>query len=134
MRDLNPRHPCGCTCLGNGRLKPLGQCSGPQIGTLFKKFKRIQTRPRLATAPAERTFQLLPREFRAILIDRYDSPFVRRVAIALRLYRLPFEHRPWSTFGEGDKIAPYNLLRRVPTPVPSSPRPACRERSARSVG
>ena len=52
-----------------------------------------------------------------ILIGQYDSPFVRRVAIALRLYGLPFEHRPWSTFGEGDKIAPYNPLRRVPTLV-----------------
>jgi glutathione S-transferase len=52
-----------------------------------------------------------------ILIGQYDSPFVRRVAIALRLYGLPFEHRPWSTFAEGDKIAPYNPLRRVPTLV-----------------
>jgi glutathione S-transferase len=52
-----------------------------------------------------------------ILIGQYDSPFVRRVAIALRLYGLPFEHRPWSTFGEGDKIAPFNPLRRVPTLV-----------------
>jgi glutathione S-transferase len=34
------------------------------------------------------------------LIGQYDSPFVRRVAIALRLYGLPFEHRPWSTFGD----------------------------------
>jgi glutathione S-transferase len=52
-----------------------------------------------------------------ILIGQYDSPFVRRTAIALRLYGLPFEHRPWSTFGEADKIAPYNPLRRVPTLV-----------------
>jgi glutathione S-transferase len=52
-----------------------------------------------------------------ILIGQYDSPFVRRVAIALRLYELPFEHRPWSTFGDADKIAPYNPLRRVPTLV-----------------
>ena len=51
------------------------------------------------------------------LIGQYDSPFVRRVAIALRLYRLAFEHRPWSTFGDADKIAPYNPLRRVPTLV-----------------
>src|SRR6266404_6250107 len=49
-----------------------------------------------------------------ILIGQYDSPFVRRVAIALRLYGLPFEHRPWSTFGDADQIAPYNPLRRVP--------------------
>jgi glutathione S-transferase len=52
-----------------------------------------------------------------ILIGQYDSPFVRRVAIALRLYELPFEHRPWSTFGDPEKIAPYNPLRRVPTLV-----------------
>jgi glutathione S-transferase len=52
-----------------------------------------------------------------ILIGQYDSPFVRRVAIALRLYGLAFEHRPWSTFGEGDRIAPFNPLRRVPTLV-----------------
>jgi glutathione S-transferase len=51
------------------------------------------------------------------LIGQYDSPFVRRVAIALRLYELPFEHRPWSTFGGGNKIAPFNPLRRVPTLV-----------------
>jgi glutathione S-transferase len=52
-----------------------------------------------------------------ILIGQYDSPFVRRVAIALRLYGLPFEHRPWSTFGDAEKLAPYNPLRRVPTLV-----------------
>ncbi|OAF09363.1 glutathione S-transferase family protein [Bradyrhizobium neotropicale] len=52
-----------------------------------------------------------------LLIGQYDSPFVRRVAIALRLYGLVFEHRPWSTFGDADKIAPYNPLRRVPTLV-----------------
>jgi glutathione S-transferase len=51
------------------------------------------------------------------LIGQYDSPFVRRSAIAMRLYDLPFEHRPWSTFGDGDKIARYNPLRRVPTLV-----------------
>jgi glutathione S-transferase len=52
-----------------------------------------------------------------ILIGQYDSPFVRRVGIALTLYDLPFEHRPWSTFGDADKIRPYNPLTRVPTLV-----------------
>jgi glutathione S-transferase len=55
-----------------------------------------------------------------ILIGQYDSPFVRRVGIALRLYELPFEHRPWSTFGDADKIAAHNPLRRVPTLVLAS--------------
>ena len=52
-----------------------------------------------------------------LLIGQFDSPFVRRVGIALRLYGLPYEHRPWSTFGDADKILPYNPLRRVPTLV-----------------
>ena len=52
-----------------------------------------------------------------ILIGQYDSPFVRRVGIALALYDLPFEHKPWSTFGDADKIRPYNPLTRVPTLV-----------------
>jgi glutathione S-transferase len=54
---------------------------------------------------------------RMILIGQYDSPFVRRVGIALTLYDLAFEHRPWSTFGDADKIRPYNPLTRVPTLV-----------------
>lgn len=52
-----------------------------------------------------------------ILIGQYDSPFVRRVAIAMTLYGMDFEHRPWSTFGEGQLIEPFNPLRRVPTLV-----------------
>jgi len=52
-----------------------------------------------------------------IMIGQYDSPFVRRVAVALQLYGMAYEHRPWSTFGEGDRIAAFNPLRRVPTLV-----------------
>jgi glutathione S-transferase len=52
-----------------------------------------------------------------ILIGQYDSPFVRRVGIALTLYGLTFEHRPWSVFGDADKIRAYNPLVRVPTLV-----------------
>ena len=52
-----------------------------------------------------------------ILIGQYDSPFVRRVGIALRLYGLPFTHRPWSVFGDAEKIQPFNPLIRVPTLV-----------------
>src|SRR5512134_2970418 len=50
-----------------------------------------------------------------ILIGQYDSPFTRRVGIALTLYGLPFEHRPWSIFSDADQIRPYNPLTRVPT-------------------
>ncbi|WP_411035490.1 glutathione S-transferase family protein [Shinella sp. BYT-45] len=50
-----------------------------------------------------------------ILIGQYDSSYVRRVAIAMRLYGLPFEHQPWSVFGEGVKVQAVNPLMRVPT-------------------
>lgn len=50
-----------------------------------------------------------------ILIGQCDSPFVRRVAIALRLYGLPFEHRTWSVFGQAEDIRALNPLMRVPT-------------------
>lgn len=50
-----------------------------------------------------------------ILIGQYDSPYVRRVAITLKTYDLAYEHRPWSVWGDADKIAAHNPLRRVPT-------------------
>jgi glutathione S-transferase len=52
-----------------------------------------------------------------ILIGQYDSPFVRRVGVALRLYNKQFEHRPWSTFGDADKIRVYSPMTRVPVLV-----------------
>lgn len=50
-----------------------------------------------------------------ILIGQYDSPFVRRVAVALRIYGFDYEHRPWSVFGDAEQIGAINPLRRVPT-------------------
>ncbi|WP_404711095.1 glutathione S-transferase family protein [Sphingomonas sp. MMS24-J13] len=52
-----------------------------------------------------------------MLIGQCDSPFVRRVAITLRLYGLAYDHAAWSTFGDAEKIAAYNPLIRVPTLV-----------------
>lgn len=52
-----------------------------------------------------------------ILIGQYDSPFVRRVAVALQLYGMAYEHRPWSVFGDSDRLAAVNPLKRVPTLV-----------------
>lgn len=50
-----------------------------------------------------------------ILIGQYDSPFVRRVAVAMRIYGFAYEHRPWSVFGDADRITALNPLLRVPT-------------------
>jgi glutathione S-transferase len=52
-----------------------------------------------------------------ILIGQFDSPFVRRVAIAMEFCGFTYEHRPWSTFGDADLLAAFNPLRRVPTLV-----------------
>jgi glutathione S-transferase len=52
-----------------------------------------------------------------MLLGQYDSPFVRRVAIALNLYGFEFEHRPWSVWADADALAAINPLRRVPTLV-----------------
>jgi glutathione S-transferase len=52
-----------------------------------------------------------------ILIGQHDDPFVRRVAVALRFYRVPYQHWPWSTFGDAETLATYHPLRRVPTLV-----------------
>lgn len=52
-----------------------------------------------------------------ILIGQYDSPFVRRVGIAMVLYGLKFEQRPWSAFGDADRLRALNPLTRVPTLV-----------------
>lgn len=52
-----------------------------------------------------------------ILIGQYDSSFTRRVAVTLSLYGMAFEHRPWSVFGDAEKIRPFNPLGRVPTLV-----------------
>jgi glutathione S-transferase len=51
------------------------------------------------------------------LIGQFDSPFVRRVGIALVRYAMPFEHLPYSTFGEGGRFHHLNPLKRVPTLV-----------------
>ncbi len=52
-----------------------------------------------------------------ILIGQYDSPFMRRVGIALVLYGMAFEHRPWSVFGDADRLRAGNPLMRVPVLV-----------------
>ena len=52
-----------------------------------------------------------------ILIGQYDSPFVRRVAVAMSIYGLSFEHRPWSTFSDAAQVSRFNPLTRVPTLV-----------------
>ena len=49
-----------------------------------------------------------------ILVGQYDSPFVRRVAIALNYFGMEFERRILSTFQDLDKMLAINPLGKVP--------------------
>ncbi len=48
------------------------------------------------------------------LLGLYDSPFVRRVAVTLRHYGIPFEHLSLSVFRHLDAMQPLNPLFKVP--------------------
>jgi glutathione S-transferase len=52
-----------------------------------------------------------------ILIGMFDSPFVRRVAISMKLLGMGFEHRDWSVGRDFARIRQFNPLGRVPTLV-----------------
>jgi glutathione S-transferase len=52
-----------------------------------------------------------------LLIGMFDSPFVRRVAVTMKLLGIPFEHANWSVGRDFDRIRQYNPLGRVPTLV-----------------
>jgi glutathione S-transferase len=52
-----------------------------------------------------------------LLIGMFDSPFVRRVAITMKMLELPFEHANWSVGKDFERIREYNPLGRVPTLV-----------------
>ncbi len=47
----------------------------------------------------------------------FDSPFVRRVAVSMKLLWVPFEHRNWSVGKDFELIRQFNPLGRVPTLV-----------------
>ncbi len=51
------------------------------------------------------------------LIGMLDSPYVRRVAIALIVARIPFTHRPISLFRHIDEFSKLNPLLKAPTLV-----------------
>jgi glutathione S-transferase len=52
-----------------------------------------------------------------ILVGQYDSPYVRRVAVSLRVLGLPYEHDTRSVFGDFDSMRQTNPLGRIPSLV-----------------
>lgn len=52
-----------------------------------------------------------------ILVGQYDSPFVRRVAVTLHLYGVPFTRNAISVFTDAAEMARINPLIRIPSLV-----------------
>lgn len=50
-----------------------------------------------------------------ILVGQYDSPFVRRVAVTLHHYGMPFARNTISVFGDAKKMREINPLVRIPS-------------------
>lgn len=50
-----------------------------------------------------------------ILVGQYDSPYVRRVAISLKVLGLAYEHDTRSVFGDFDAMRKTNPLGRIPS-------------------
>ncbi|HEY5337434.1 MAG TPA: glutathione S-transferase N-terminal domain-containing protein [Rhizomicrobium sp.] len=50
-----------------------------------------------------------------ILVGQYDSPFVRRVAVSLRVLGFAYEHDTRSVFGDFDSMRGTNPLGRIPS-------------------
>jgi glutathione S-transferase len=52
-----------------------------------------------------------------LLVGMFDSPYVRRVAITLKLLEIPFDHGNWSVGADFDRIRGFSPLGRVPVLV-----------------
>jgi len=52
-----------------------------------------------------------------ILVGQYDSPFVRRVAISLRVLKFTYQHDTRSVFADFDAMRTVNPLGRIPSLV-----------------
>ncbi len=50
-----------------------------------------------------------------ILVGQYDSPYVRRVAVTLHHYGIPFTRNPISVFSDATDMARINPLVRIPS-------------------
>ncbi|MBV9571019.1 MAG: glutathione S-transferase [Alphaproteobacteria bacterium] len=55
-----------------------------------------------------------------ILVGQYDSPYVRRVAISLKVSEFHYEHDTRSVFGDFDSMCSTNPLGRIPSLVLAS--------------
>ena len=50
-----------------------------------------------------------------ILVGQYDSPFVRRIAVALHIYGIAFTRNTLSVFGDAEAMRRINPLGRIPS-------------------
>ena len=52
-----------------------------------------------------------------ILVGQYDSPYVRRVAVSLRVVGFDYEHDTRSVFADFDAMRQINPIGRIPSLV-----------------
>src|ERR687898_2565159 len=52
-----------------------------------------------------------------MLVGQYDSPYVRRVAVSLRVLEFEYEHDTRSVFADFDAMRAINPLGRIPSLV-----------------
>lgn len=52
-----------------------------------------------------------------ILVGQYDSPYVRRIAISLHLFGMPFDRNTLSAFSDAEAMRRINPLGRIPSLV-----------------
>lgn len=76
----------------------------------------------IGSARAERTANvtgspMLSRVRSMILVGQYDSPYVRRVAISLRVLGFDYEHDTRSVFADFDALRQINPVGRIPSLV-----------------
>ena len=70
-----------------------------------------------------------------VLYGRYASPFVRRVAVTLRLYDIGYRHVPLMPFGpDKTELARFNPIARVPALQLADDRMYAHKRSLRGHG
>jgi glutathione S-transferase len=50
-----------------------------------------------------------------ILVGQYESPYVRRTAVSLRVLGFAYEHDTRSVFGDFDTVRQTNPLGRIPS-------------------
>src|SRR5207248_8039653 len=96
---------------GRGRWSPRSPASS-SAGCAFPSPSCRATCPMKTSRAWPRLRQSMNK---MILVGQYDSPYVRRVAVSLRLLGFSYEHDTRSVFGDFDSMLRTTPLGRIPS-------------------